>query len=214
MNEIKRVLERFLRDQCVRGYIRDWHVERNDLNLSIRVSVRFREGQQLGWTLTDNELLMGGIGAAFYWIERLRCDIRRYSETLNNNFIASEIQLLQMQQMRAQMDTQMFRQMYESHFDTLNPKANKRAAELFTMIVGKDSFDILQASKPLPMKGSQGTDYTLHNRASYCVERVRDQAKLCAVVPGVPLWDHLLGIKLMIEHDEPKFLSIANVSFA
>jgi hypothetical protein len=46
------------------------------------------------------------------------------------------------------------------------------------------------------------------------VERPSDGAKLCAVVPGVPLWDHLLGIKLMVEHDEAKFLATANVSGA
>jgi hypothetical protein len=28
----------------------------------------------------------------------------------------------------------------------------------------------------------------------------------------VPLWDHLLGIKLMVENDEPRFLKTANVS--
>src|SRR3990167_4777600 len=80
------------------------------------------------------------------------------------------------------------------------------------MTCGKKAFDTLKSGKPLPITGSQGTKYTLHKRASYCVERVSDNARLCAVVPGVPLWDHLLGIKLMIEHDEPKFLETANVA--
>ena len=93
-----------------------------------------------------------------------------------------------------------------------NEGAQKRAEELFLMICGKEAFDTLKSGKPLPVTGSQGTRYTLHKRASYCVERVSDNARLCAVVPGVPLWDHLLGIKLMIENDEPKFLETANVA--
>ena len=90
--------------------------------------------------------------------------------------------------------------------------AQKKSEELFLLTCGKESFDTLNSGKPLPLTGSEGTKYTLHKRASYCVERVSDGARLCAVVPGVPLWDHPLGIKLMIEHDEPKFIETANVS--
>lgn len=62
--------------------------------------------------------------------------------------------------------------------------------------------------------GSEGTKYKLHKCVSYCIERVSDRARLCAVVPGVPLWDHLLGVKLMVERDELKFLETANVARA
>ena len=62
--------------------------------------------------------------------------------------------------------------------------------------------------------GSLGTNYQLHKRATYCVENPSIGKKLCVVVPGVPLWDHLLGVKLMVEHDEPQFLKTANVAHA
>lgn len=93
-----------------------------------------------------------------------------------------------------------------------DPAAEKKAEKLFIESAGKPAFDTLAAGKPLPLTGSSGGKYTLHKRASYCVERIKDRAKLCAVVPGVPLWDHLLGIKLMVENDEPRFLKTANVS--
>jgi len=93
-------------------------------------------------------------------------------------------------------------------------EADAKAKELFKTVAGKQAFDTLDVGKPLPLKGSKGTEYTLHKRATFCVERPSDGARLCAVVPGVPLWDHLLGIKLMIENDEPKFLATANVSGA
>ena len=94
----------------------------------------------------------------------------------------------------------------------VDPLVEQRSATLFLMAAGKEAFDTLQAGKPLPITGSNGTQYTLHKRSTYCVKRVSDGARLCAVVPGVPLWDHLLGIKLMVENDEAKFLATANVA--
>jgi hypothetical protein len=90
--------------------------------------------------------------------------------------------------------------------------AEKKSRELFRKTAGDDAYALLDAGKPLPITGSQGTQYLLHKKASFCIERVSDRARLCAVVPGVPLWDHLLGIKLMVENDEPAFLKTANVS--
>lgn len=92
------------------------------------------------------------------------------------------------------------------------PEAIERAQDLFKLGAGQAAFDTLRAKKPLPITGSQGTKYLLLNKATFCIQRVSDNALLCAVVPGVPLWDHLLGIKLMVEHDEPAFLKIANVA--
>lgn len=89
-----------------------------------------------------------------------------------------------------------------------NPEADAKAERLFISTAGQPAHDTLKAGKALPLKGSAGGDYTLHKRATYCVES--KGTKYCAVVPGVPLWDHLLGIKLMIEQDEPKFLATAN----
>lgn len=93
-----------------------------------------------------------------------------------------------------------------------DPIAIKKAKDLFKLACGKKAFDTLEAGNGLAITGSAGTEYRLHKRASFCVERVSDGAQLCAVVPGVPLYDHLLGIKLMVENDEKKFLKTANVS--
>lgn len=90
--------------------------------------------------------------------------------------------------------------------------AEKKAEALFVQTAGQVARDELANGFGLQVKGSAGGDYVLHKKRSYCVTRVSDGAQLCAVVPGVPLWDHLLGIKLTIEHDEPEFLRKANVA--
>jgi hypothetical protein len=89
--------------------------------------------------------------------------------------------------------------------------ADKKSRELFRKTAGDEAYQTLESGKPLPLTGSNGTQYTLHKRASFCIERVSDGAKFCAVVPGVPLFDHLLGIKLIVERDEDAFLKTANV---
>lgn len=89
--------------------------------------------------------------------------------------------------------------------------ADQRAKDLFRAVAGERAFRILDEGTPLHIKGSSGTRYTLHRRSTFCVQRESDGAQLCVVVPNVPLWDHLLGVKLMVEQDEPKFLATANV---
>ena len=91
--------------------------------------------------------------------------------------------------------------------------ANAKARELFRSVAGDVALAKLERPGSwLPVTGSSGEMYHLFNRSTYSVERPRDGAALCAVVPGVPLWDHLLGLKLIIETDEPRFLKVANVS--
>jgi len=90
--------------------------------------------------------------------------------------------------------------------------ADAKAKELFTLTAGAEALAVLEAGGALPVTGSQGGCYTLHKKASFCVTRLKDKAQMCAVVPGVPLYDHLLGIKLVIENDEKRFLATANVS--
>lgn len=90
-------------------------------------------------------------------------------------------------------------------------KADARAKQLFIDVVGKDAFDQL-ANGGLLITGSEGGQYALYAKMTYCVTRLSDKARMCAVVPGVPMWDHLLGIKLTIEHDEPYFVRTANVT--
>lgn len=101
---------------------------------------------------------------------------------------------------------------FESWQSPKSDEADTKARNLFITMAGQRAYDKLAAQQPLLVVGSAGRRYFLHCRATYCVTRESDGAKLCAVVPGVPLWDHLLGIKLMIEHDEPRFLRTANVS--
>lgn len=91
-------------------------------------------------------------------------------------------------------------------------ESDDKAKALFIAVAGQDAYDKLEATHTIQVVGSKGGRYFLYRRATYCVTRESDGVRLCAVVPGVPLWDHLLGIKLMIEHDEPRFLKTANVS--
>lgn len=91
-------------------------------------------------------------------------------------------------------------------------EADQRAKDLFIMAAGRTAFNLLEGGGGLAITGSAGTAYELHKKASFCITRVKDGVRFCAVVPGVPLWDHLLGIKLMVEHDEPQFLKTANQS--
>lgn len=97
-------------------------------------------------------------------------------------------------------------------FGPISRGAAKQAEKLFKRICGEEAHRRLDSNLFLPIIGSEGTHYALHKRQSYCLQRSSDGLKFCAMVPGVPLWDHLLGIKLMVENDEPSFLQIANVA--
>ena len=88
----------------------------------------------------------------------------------------------------------------------------KKSAELFKLAAGAKAYKILNKGGRIDITGSKGGKYSMEKAFSYCITRLKDKAKMCAVVPGVPLWDHLLGIKLMIEHDEPLFIKTANVA--
>lgn len=90
--------------------------------------------------------------------------------------------------------------------------AKVKARALFAHVAGEQAAAQLERDEQLPLRGSQGGEYALLKRSAYCVRRLKDGAELCAVVPNVPLWDHLLGIKLLVEQDEPRFLRTANVS--
>lgn len=91
-------------------------------------------------------------------------------------------------------------------------KAEAKAEALFQRFAGAAPMALLKSGKPIALTGSAGGRYNLFARRAYCVERQPDGARMCAVVPGVPLYDHLLGIKLTIEADEPRFLKTANVA--
>ena len=215
-----------------RMIVREFYVQ-DSVNTDAKVlGVRFHNGRVFRYTLTAMELLNGGQEGLDFWLRTVEQDILCRAEQLHagydhltpcpsgNDPIAGQSEVGQDGHTRI-FDGSCWRILQDSggyisgwagglQYAAPDPKAVAKAADLFKMACGKEAFDILESGNPLPLKGSLGTAYTLHKRASYCVER--DGTRLCAVVPGVPLWDHLLGIKLMIEHDEPKFLKIANVA--
>jgi len=103
----------------------------------------------------------------------------------------------------------------EHPYNNKHALANERAMKLFKEVAGEEAFRTILHKGYIPIQGNlTKTWYQLYNRAIYCVEARIDgrNHQFCAVVPHVPLWDHLLGIKLMIEHNEREFLRVANRS--
>lgn len=106
-------------------------------------------------------------------------------------------------------------QQFVAGFTNLNQarhtvEAIERSKDLFVMVAGAFCHATLEKGSELGLKGSAGGSYWLKKAMTYCVSSADHSARYCAVVPGVPIWDHLLGIKLMIENDEPHFLKVAN----
>lgn len=234
----------FMERQRAYGYIRDFHFRYDINIDGIGLSCRLYSGRELQFRLTSTEIVNGDLEGLRFWLGtvgleiRVRCEQESRQGLQNSTFVESSLfceqypqqalaslamlaqQQAMLQQAQANLNAQSLQ--YQVAFnqglfaDCFQPdrKANEKAEELFMLVCGKEAFDTLKSGKPLPITGSKGTKYTLHKRSSYCVERVSDNARLCAVVPNVPLWDHLLGIKLMIEHDEQKFLETANVAHA
>lgn len=176
----------------------------------LQFSIRLVNNEYISYRYTGLEIAQGGPEGFRYFLRTIESDIRARCERYGGYTTT-----------RTGMWEGRTREEIEGHLmwlgvDWAAPEkdtaAEKRAQDLFLMACGKEAFDTLNAGKPLAVTGSKGTSYTLHRRATYCVERKKDNTKLCAVVPGVPLWDHLLGIKLMIENDEPAFLKTANVA--
>lgn len=194
------------------------------------ITVEFEGGRHRGFSITEEELANGETerwlevvmreicleqmagwreGAARTG-ERLRAE--RYQRSAVHDFIAG-MAIAQGSFLGAAEGLQTFASAFrrEGNFRE-DDAAEKKAEALFVDTAGQEAHDVLERGDGLAMKGSAGGDYLLHKKRSYCVTRVADGAKLCAVVPGVPLWDHLLGVKLTIEHDEPEFLRKANVA--
>lgn len=219
------------------GWVRDiqaqYRIERDSTDLVIRL----HDGRGLFYSLTAHEIVMGGMDAARHWFEHVERDIRQQAlgeyglaNQLGNYTAQQQLGYQQLQQYNTLVQQQMAAQTAILMQNTLNQaqtrvmfgwdlaqpgftdEADKKARELFKKTVGEKEYEILDKGNPLPITGSKGTAYNLFAKASFCIERIKDKARLCAVVPGVPLWDHLLGIKLMVEHDEPTFLKTANVS--
>lgn len=142
-----------------------------------------------------------GREAHMYWTDEMSAITREYG-----NRLADAVALLVGAYTFNGID---FAQGFSPRF---TEEADTKAKALFIAAAGEAAYQVLESGKPIKIRGSAGTDYLLFKRASFCVERPSDGARLCAVVPDVPMYDHLLGIKLMVEHDEPAFLATANVS--
>ena len=210
MDDFQRIdglLSEFRRHLRASGLARGSTLHREDFDNVIVLRIDTFEYGWREYRLTHHEIMMGGHDAVRHWLETIDHDVRARAgaDWVTRRYEASTRMVVGTTWAGYVMDDL-------GYAPPHNPQADKRAADLFLLTAGKWAFDKLQKGEPLPLVGSQGTAYTLHKRASFCVERVRDGASLCAVVPGVPLWDHLLGIKLMIENDEPKFLKTANVA--
>lgn len=225
-----------------RGWIHDWRIHAGSdasdpLAQRVNLELRLPGGRTRGYSISGDEIEMGGFAALGTWFGAIDHDLQRLGEydrmqvdmarmAINPPPIVG-YDLAPLDRLRALVAAlpsptidprRLFETLYGGNPDWFQSPyddgADRKAEELFIATAGKAAYETLQAGKGLPLKGSHGTDYHLFKRASFCVERPSDGAKLCAVVPGVPLWDHLLGIKLMVEHDEPTFLKTANVSGA
>lgn len=171
------------------------------------------------WSLSNHEIAMDGMGAVVRWMwivrEDLACLLHAPPARMQS---AAEVRYyydrIQRALERAGSMAEVYERAYEGYgvFNSqYSDEQDKRAKDLFKQVAGEQAFQQLIGGR-LRIQGSAGTTYWLHPQATYCITRDKDGARFCAVVPGVPLWDHLLGIKLMVEHDEPRFLKTANKS--
>lgn len=206
------------------GFIRpDWELRYLPEVEGLEILVRLQWGEHKRYIITHHELSMGhpeveldrwlhivgeDLGRRFHWGDpravRLRHDdemdaVRRYRATIRYGIDRTD-------------HWEFYQTDWSQIFDPPNPEAERKSRDLFLAVAGPEAYKLMDAGGPLPLTGSKGTKYLMFPVSTFNVTRVKDRARLCAVVPGVPLWDHLLGIKLMIEHDEPKFLKTANVS--
>ncbi len=213
------------------GLISECRVEHISHDATVRFDFILPNRRDYHAVLTHSELRMGGVEELWRWTRHVERGIAHEGERPRHGAVADrplrygeedEYRRQRYEQqrfMQEHMQWEMLRGLAQTPWLGIDParteadeKAKKRAADLFKATAGEEAFKALEAGKPWPITGSKGTKYLLHRRASYCVERVSDKARLCAVVPNVPLWDHLLGIKLMVEQDEEKFLKTANVA--
>lgn len=199
------------------------------------------EHSRLFFAIREEELEMGGLDALRFWLGTIERELVGRREERRGmvgasaaapppyrgrgaDFIGYEetaaIQRAQMENMNRMADVAAL-QAYRHGIawvegftirSGFTEEADTKAKALFIAAAGEAAYQALESGQPIRITGSAGTDYLLFKRASFCVERPSDGARLCAVVPDVPLYDHLLGIKLMVEHDEPAFLATANVS--
>lgn len=220
VDELHRIGAWFEREWRRRGFARICRWTDSGRWEGMQLSVECADGQTYHQALTYHELEMGGERAIEHWF-------RVFDDTLHRAEMAwrrrarpihEEMRIYDQEIRRA---TGLDRRFLEScrvetftDFSIDHSETERRSAELFKRMAGEEAFRLLESGRQIAVRGSAGGAYRLRKQASYCVTREGDGARMCAVVPGVPLWDHLLGIKLTIEQDEPRFLRTANVSGA
>lgn len=92
-------------------------------------------------------------------------------------------------------------------------ESDKRARELFKLFAGEDAYRRIEQDR-LMIAGSAGGHYIMRAKAVDSVTNSDGSLNYCVTVHGVPLYDALLATKLLVEHDEPRFLKTANVTRA
>lgn len=99
----------------------------------------------------------------------------------------------------------------DSGFLARERAARERARQLFIKVAGEEAYRALTKYDKLYLKGSLGGEYHMSCGMIYNIHDLAGN-QYCAQVKNVPLWDHLLGLKLTIENNEGLFLKKANIS--
>lgn len=192
-------------------------VDRSTLDFSYYVNVSLRLGPhhyRRTYTVTDSELMDHPSGARFVNIllEDLLCRSRRFAEE-HADLVSfrNEYRRVFAQQLNRSLDQAVFNN-FRTFRRVEDRSVENKAKALFMRVAGEEAFRILEDGKAIVLRGSAGGRYRMIKSFAYCVTDVQRGCDMCAVVPDVPLYDHLLGIKLTIEHNEPLFKATANVT--
>lgn len=196
------------------GLVRAWEAQCNFEQNAVNLLVEFLPGRSDLYTLTAYEVMVDG-GEAVIRLARIIQERAIYESQLAAavapppSTFDENARDWWTREYLATPWVDIF--MTPSAGEITSPQSIERSRDLFRAVAGGPSCRLLEGGRALPVRGSAGGQYFLFRRVTYCVENAVGD-RYCAVVPGVPLWDHLLGVKLMIEHDEPKFLRVANVA--
>lgn len=213
--ELRAVESWYLGEWRRRGFAHDYRwVERSDYDHR-QLTVSCADGNCYTQVLSNHELEMGDVRALEHWF-------RVFDDTLHRAEMEwrrrERPQSIHEEMRRADQEIARFTGLDRRFIETFtdfsidHSETERRSEELFRKTAGELAWNLLKHGKRILIRGSEGGAYRMIKQASYCITRESDGARMCAVVPGVPLWDHLLGIKLTIEQDEPRFLRTANVS--
>lgn len=179
-----------------RSIVQDHRLLADHERLANVLLLELYDRRSLRYEITDHEIRMGGEQGFRQWLAVIERDLSPFYCPPQSN-----AEMLVGNWMHLGIDP--------AH----DEKAEGKAKDLFISVAGIKAFESLERDVGWKIFGNVTKDaYYLYKRASFCITRCKDAVKFCAVVPGVPLWDHLLGIMLMVQHDEARFLRVANKS--